>query len=84
MLTACGLMSEHVYDREWMVVDADGRFLTQRDYPRMALIVPTIKATTLELRAPGMLRLEIELGLPHPQLLAHAGSPVVGRAGARL
>lgn len=68
VLTASGLMSEQVYDREWMVVDADGRFLTQREHPRMALIVPTIKATTLELRAPGMLRLEIELGLPHPQL----------------
>lgn len=67
VLTASGLMSEHVYDREWMVVDADGRFLTQREYPRMALIVPSIKVHTLELRAPGMLRLEIELGLPHPQ-----------------
>ena len=68
VLTRSGLMSEHVFDREWMVVDAQGRFLTQREHPRMALIVPTIKATTLELRAPGMLRLEIELGLPHPQL----------------
>ncbi|MBB5605900.1 MULTISPECIES: MOSC domain-containing protein [unclassified Janthinobacterium] len=68
VLTRSGLMSEHVYDREWMVVDVHGRFLTQREYPRMALIVPRIKATTLELRAPGMLRLEVELGLPHPQL----------------
>ncbi|MFZ4876077.1 MOSC domain-containing protein [Janthinobacterium sp. Mn2066] len=68
VLTRSGLMSEHVYDREWMVVDAHGRFLTQREHPRMALIVPRIKATTLELRAPGMLRLEVELGLPHPQL----------------
>ena len=68
MLTHSGLMSEHVFDREWMVVDAQGRFLTQREHPRMALIEPSIKATTLELRAPGMLRLEIELGLPHPQL----------------
>jgi len=68
VLTRDGLMSEQVYDREWMVVDADGRFLTQREHPRMALIVPRIKASTLELRAPGMLRLEIELGLPHPQL----------------
>lgn len=68
VLTSSGLMSEQVYDREWMVVDSAGRFLTQREYPRMALIVPKIKATTLELRAPGMLRLEIELGLPHPQL----------------
>ena len=68
VLTCDGLMSEQVYDREWMVVDAAGRFLTQREHPRMALIVPRIKASTLELRAPGMLRLEIELGLPHPQL----------------
>ncbi|KAB8041998.1 MOSC domain-containing protein [Janthinobacterium aquaticum] len=68
VLTRDGLMSEQVYDREWMVVDANGRFLTQREHPRMALIVPRIKASTLELRAPGMLRLEIELGLPHPQL----------------
>lgn len=67
VLTHSGLMSEHVFDREWMVVDPQGRFLTQREHPRMALIVPSIKATTLELRAPGMLRLEIELGLLHPQ-----------------
>ncbi|MBE3027405.1 MOSC domain-containing protein [Janthinobacterium sp. BJB1] len=67
VLTQSGLMSEHVFDREWMVVDPQGRFLTQREHPRMALIVPRIKAATLELRAPGMLRLEIELGLPDPQ-----------------
>jgi uncharacterized protein YcbX len=65
-LTAAGLMSEHIYDREWMVVNAQGEFLTQREYPKMALITPRIKADTLELRAPGMLRLEIPLGLPEP------------------
>lgn len=65
-LTAAGLMSEHIYDREWMVVDANGVFMTQREYPKMALITPRIKAETLELRAPGMLRLEIPLGLPDP------------------
>jgi uncharacterized protein YcbX len=65
-LTAAGLMSEHIYDREWMVVDAQGEFLTQRDHPRMALIKPRIKADTLELRAPGMLTLEVPLGLPDP------------------
>ncbi|MCL6486894.1 MAG: MOSC N-terminal beta barrel domain-containing protein [Janthinobacterium lividum] len=68
VLTHSGLMSEHVFDREWMVLDLQDRFLTQREPPCMALIVPSIKATTLELRAPGMLRLEIALGLPHPQL----------------
>lgn len=65
-LTVAGLMSEHIYDREWMVVDAQGEFLSQREYPRMVLIQPKIKADTLELRAPGMLRIEVPLGLPDP------------------
>ena len=65
-LTAAGLMSDHIYDREWMVVDAQGEFLTQREHPKMALITPRIKADTLELRAPGMLRLEIPLDLVDP------------------
>jgi hypothetical protein len=66
-LTEAGLMSEHIYDREWMVVDAGGTFMTQREHPKMALITPRIKAETMELRAPGMLRLEIPLGLPDPE-----------------
>ena len=64
-LTRAGLAVDAVYDREWMVVGAGG-FLTQREHPRMALIVPRLKSETLELRAPGMLRLEIPLGLPNP------------------
>jgi uncharacterized protein YcbX len=66
-LTTAGLMSEHIYDREWMVVDMEGNFMTQRQHPKMALITPHIKAETLELRAPGMLRMEIPLGLPDPE-----------------
>lgn len=66
-LTRAGLMSERIYDREWMVVDATGHCLTQREHPKMALIAPRLKLDTLELRAPGMLRLEIPLGLPDPQ-----------------
>jgi uncharacterized protein YcbX len=65
-LTRAGLMTEQIYDREWMVVDAAGMFMTQREHPKMALIAPRLKADTLELRAPGMLRLEIPLGLPDP------------------
>lgn len=65
ILTDAGLMAApHVYDREWMVVDAQGKFLTQREFPKMALIAPRINTDTLELRAPGMLRLEIPLALP--------------------
>jgi uncharacterized protein YcbX len=65
-LTSFGVMTEQIYDREWMVVDQHGMCLTQREHPRMALIKPTLKGTTLELQAPGMLRLEIPLGLPDP------------------
>ncbi len=66
-LTHAGLAVDAVYDREWMLVDPQGRYLTQREHPRMALIVPMLKAETLEVRAPGMLRLEIPLGLPDPE-----------------
>jgi uncharacterized protein YcbX len=66
-LTRAGLAVDAVYDREWMVVSPDGQFISQRECPRMALISPRIKRDTLELRAPGMLRLEIPLGLPDPE-----------------
>lgn len=46
-------------DRAWMVVDADGMFLTQRSLPRMALVRPQLKSEELVLRAPGMLALHI-------------------------
>jgi len=63
-ITSAGLMTQYIYDREWMIVDEEGCFLTQREYPQMAQIVPRLRADTLELRAPGMLRLEIPLDLP--------------------
>lgn len=65
-VTTAGLMSKCVRDREWMVVDADGHFLTQREYPKMALIAPHIGADTLELHAPGMRQLDIPLDRPPP------------------
>ena len=65
-LTGAGLMHEQIYDREWMLVDDDGNFLTQREHPKMALITPRVRSETLELRAPGMLRLDITLDLPDP------------------
>ena len=48
-------------DRAWMVVDADGRFLTQRTLPRMALIRPQLKSEEMILRAPGMLALHVAI-----------------------
>jgi uncharacterized protein YcbX len=49
------------FDRAWMVVNARGEFLTQRELPRMALIKPQLKHFELVLRAPGMLALHIKL-----------------------
>jgi uncharacterized protein len=49
------------YDREWMVVDQHGGLVTQRELPRMALIQPTLRASDLVLRAPGMLALHLQL-----------------------
>ena len=49
------------FDRAWMVVDANGQFLTQRELPRMALIQPQLKHFEMVLRAPGMLALHIAL-----------------------
>jgi uncharacterized protein len=49
------------YDREWMVVDRDGVFISQRALPRMALIQPTLRTSDLVLRAPGMLALHLQL-----------------------
>ena len=55
LLTETGLE----FDRAWMVVDAQGEFVTQRQLPRMALIQPQMKHTEVVLRAPGMLALHL-------------------------
>ena len=49
------------FDRAWMVVDANGDMLTQRELPRMALVQPSFKGGELVLRAPGMLALHLRL-----------------------
>jgi uncharacterized protein YcbX len=48
-------------DRAWMVVDAQGEMITQRERPRLALVKPTLRADDMVLRAPGMLALHIAL-----------------------
>ena len=51
------------WDRAWMVVDAQGEFVSQRELPRMVLIQPAFRFGQLELSAPGMLPLRLELEL---------------------
>jgi uncharacterized protein len=48
-------------DRAWMVVDADGEFVSQRDMPRMALVKVQLKLHEVILRAPGMLALHLAI-----------------------
>ena len=49
------------FDRTWMVVGADGGFVTQRQLPRMVLVRPQLKTFEMVLRAPGMLALHVAL-----------------------
>lgn len=60
-LLESGLMAEGVHDREWMLVDADGRFLTQREFPRMAVITPRPEGEVLRVSAPALADLLLPL-----------------------
>ena len=64
VLTPTGL----AYDRAWMVVDAEGDMLTQRELPRMALIHPALTDDSLVLRAAE----QADLHLPLQMLSAAA------------
>ena len=50
------------YDRRWMLVDEDGWFISQRELPRMALILVRIEPDRLVVNAPQMPALELPLG----------------------
>jgi uncharacterized protein YcbX len=53
-LLETGLAAHGVHDREWMLVTASGQFLTQREFPRMALIRPRPDGGNLRVSSPGM------------------------------
>jgi len=65
-LTATGL--EH--DREWMITDPAGRFLTQREQPRLALLGARLDGMALELSMPGLapLRVAADAAAPRRQV----------------
>ena len=42
------------WDRQWMVIDGKGTFLSQRTHPQLTQIVPELGADALLLRAPGL------------------------------
>jgi hypothetical protein len=51
-----------VHDREWMVVDPSGRFITQRDTPALARVVTALTDTHLQLSTPDGARVAVPLG----------------------
>ena len=56
-------------DRRMMVVTPSGKFLTQREYPRLALVTPTVKNGMVTLSAPNFDSLQIGIqstGTPTP------------------
>ena len=65
------------WDRHWMVVDADGLFVSQRECARMALIRPQIEADSLLLQAPGMPDLRVPLLATGPALRVQVWDDVV-------
>jgi uncharacterized protein YcbX len=60
-LVETGLEVDGIGDREWVVVDDEGVFLSQRELPKMALIETRLTAGTLRLKAPGMLQLDVPI-----------------------
>ena len=68
------------FDRHWVIVDARGVFMTQRQHPRMVLIRPEPIADGLWLRAPG----QADCFVPPPRAQAEAvtvaiwGTPTLG------
>lgn len=47
------------FDRNWMVIDADDAFVTQREYPKLALVTPRLDNGGVTLSAPGMTELHV-------------------------
>ena len=54
-LVPTGLAVGDIGDREWVIVDDHNEFLSQREFPKMALIETRLLPGALRLSAPGML-----------------------------
>ena len=58
-LAETGLEVNRIGDREWVVVDDHGEFLSQRELPKMAQIATRLTGDSLRLKAPDMLQLDV-------------------------
>jgi hypothetical protein len=52
------------WDRRWMLVDSEGRFVTARQHPTLARVATRVTERTLDISAAGRERLKIPLAVP--------------------
>jgi uncharacterized protein YcbX len=57
-----------LFDRRFMLIDAAGRFVSQREQPKLALVQPQLAPTTLKLAARDMPKLSVPLKRATPRL----------------
>lgn len=71
------------HDRNYMLVDDRGNYLSQRQIPELALVVPTIGETAITLSAPGVEDVDVPLELdPDDEeliLTTVHGNPIYGQ-----
>jgi uncharacterized protein len=67
------------WDRQWMLVDQQGTFLSQRTHPQLARFVPQITADVLVVRSGGLPPLEVPLEAPHPAKTRDSGERIAVR-----
>lgn len=70
------------FDRNWMVIDDSGTFVTQREHPKLALVKPQFDNGGLILNAPGMEPLHVSAnGGGEPLSISLFGEPATLRKG---
>lgn len=55
-------------DREWMLIDSTGKFVTQRTEPRLALVRPTLTQESLTISRDGCDSISIDLSVVGPEI----------------
>ena len=86
VVAATGLVAYGVGDREWMIVDGDGKFVTQREHPRLALVETAIDDGKLRLTVPRLASTQVatlELPLARSNAVPESRAVTVWRSDVR-
>lgn len=67
------------HDRQWMVVDSAGKFITQRQYPKMSLIKTTLIDNGVRFEAPNLKTIDVPISFDGKKIETDVwGNPCVG------